>query len=238
MKGSQPTEPPPSRYAMLRPETAPPHGCLAAGGDLDQGRSSPIAAASSLAGSGGAACGGRPTRGPSCRSTAFMNRGVSTPQTARRLRVTRDAACGAVIAGCAERAGGRGSRPRCAGPTSACTALAGPASRSGTVERSSVGLRGHRESIPSRTECVEGGAGRARLLVGGRAVPIAGRAARDGSPADARRDRDFPRRVPRASRRGASHGPVAIPRSRALFHPVVLATSMRATLPRDRKDHP
>ena len=165
---------------MPRPETAPSHGCLAAGGDLEPGtilaayRSGIFPGRIRRAGCSG----GRPTREPSCRSTGSMNRGVSdvsddagsigSPATRRAARSSPDARSGPR---------GRGSRPRCAGRTSACTASAGStASRSGTVQRSSVGSTGRdrsalcrRVQVPSHAERVESGVGGARRLVGERA---------------------------------------------------------------------
>ncbi len=104
-----PIEPPPSRYAMPSPEMAPAHGCLAGGGDLEPGT---ILAAYRR--------GIFPWPDPDGRLLWWspdprailpldgFHESRSLRRTRRRgtFRVTHDEACGAVIAGCAERSEG------------------------------------------------------------------------------------------------------------------------------------
>ncbi len=101
-----PIEPPPSRYAMPSPEMAPAHGCLAGGGDLEPGT---ILAAYRR--------GIFPWPDPEGRllwwspdpravlplDAFHESRSLRRTRRCSRFRVTRDQACSAVIAGCAER---------------------------------------------------------------------------------------------------------------------------------------
>jgi leucyl/phenylalanyl-tRNA--protein transferase len=105
----QPVEPPPSRYAMPRPEDAPAHGCLAAGGDLEPG--------TVLAAYRGGIFPWPDPDGrllwwsPDPRAILPLD-GFHASRSLRRLmrrgvyRVSRDEACSAVISGCATRAEG------------------------------------------------------------------------------------------------------------------------------------
>jgi leucyl/phenylalanyl-tRNA--protein transferase len=106
---TRPIEPPPSRYAMPRPEAAPPHGCLAAGGDLEPG--------TILAAYRGGIFPWPDSDGrllwwsPDPRAVLPLDgfhasRSLRRVQRRARYRVTRDQACAAVIAGCADRAEG------------------------------------------------------------------------------------------------------------------------------------
>ena len=94
---------------MPRPETAPPHGCLAAGGDLEPGTI--LAAYRSGIFPWPDPEGRLLWWSPDPRAVLPLD-GFHESRSLRRLRrrdvyrVTRDAACGAVIAGCAERAEG------------------------------------------------------------------------------------------------------------------------------------
>lgn len=109
MSVTVPVEPPPSRYAMPRPEEAPPHGCLAAGGDLEPG--------TVLAAYRGGIFPWPDPDGrllwwsPDPRAILPLD-GFHASRSLQRLqrrgtyRVTRDEACAAVIAGCGERTEG------------------------------------------------------------------------------------------------------------------------------------
>jgi leucyl/phenylalanyl-tRNA--protein transferase len=107
--GTRPIEPPPSRYAMPRAELAPSHGCLAGGGDLEPGT---ILAAYR----GGIFPWPDPDGrllwwSPDPRAVLPLD-GFHESRSLRRVwrrgiyRVTRNQACAAVIAGCAERVEG------------------------------------------------------------------------------------------------------------------------------------
>lgn len=106
MNGLPPIEPPPSRYAMPSPELAPSHGCLAGGGDLEPGT---ILAAYRR---GIFPWPDRDGRllwwSPDPRAVLPLD-GFHESRSLRRVRgrgiyrITRDQACAAVIAGCAER---------------------------------------------------------------------------------------------------------------------------------------
>jgi leucyl/phenylalanyl-tRNA--protein transferase len=101
-----PVEPPPSRYAMPSAQLAPPHGCLAAGGDLEPG--------TILAAYRGGIFPWPDQEGrllwwsPDPRAVLPLG-AFHESRSLRRLRrrgiyrVTRDRACAAVIAGCADR---------------------------------------------------------------------------------------------------------------------------------------
>lgn len=109
MIATLPIEPPPSRYVMPRPETAPAHGCLAAGGDLEPG--------TVLAAYRGGVFPWPDPDGrllwwsPDPRAVLPLD-GFHESGSLRRVRrqaryrVTRNQACAAVIAGCADRAEG------------------------------------------------------------------------------------------------------------------------------------
>jgi leucyl/phenylalanyl-tRNA--protein transferase len=109
VNGRPPIEPPPSRYAMPRPDTAPAHGCLAAGGDLEPGT---ILAAYRAGIFPWPDPDGRLLWwSPDPRAVLPLD-GFHASRSLRRVRrrgtyrVTRDRACAAVIAGCADRAEG------------------------------------------------------------------------------------------------------------------------------------
>ncbi len=104
-----PIEPPPSRYAMPSAQLAPAHGCLAAGGDLEPG--------TILAAYRGGIFPWPDPEGrllwwsPDPRAVMPLDafhESRSLGRLRRRgvYRVTRDRACAAVIAGCADRAEG------------------------------------------------------------------------------------------------------------------------------------
>lgn len=104
-----PVEPPPSRYVMPPAESAPGHGCLAAGGDLEPGT---ILAAYRH--------GIFPWPDPDGRLLWWSpnprailpldgfhaSRSLARLRRAGRYRVTRDRDCAGVIAGCADRSEG------------------------------------------------------------------------------------------------------------------------------------
>lgn len=109
MNAVSPVEPPPSRYAMPRAEQAPPHGCLATGGDLEPGT---ILAAYRggifpWPDPGGRLLWWSPDPRAVLPLDAF-HESRSLRRVRRRgiYRITRDRACAAVIAGCADRAEG------------------------------------------------------------------------------------------------------------------------------------
>jgi leucyl/phenylalanyl-tRNA---protein transferase len=106
---ARPIEPSPSRYAMPRAEQAPPHGCLAAGGDLEPG--------TILSAYRGGIFPWPDPEGrllwwsPDPRAVLPLDgfhesRSLRRVRRRGRLRVTRDEACEAVIAGCGERVEG------------------------------------------------------------------------------------------------------------------------------------
>jgi leucyl/phenylalanyl-tRNA--protein transferase len=104
-----PTEPPPSRYVMPAPESAPSHGCLAAGGDLEPGT---ILAAYRQGIFPWPDPDGRLLWwSPNPRAILPLD-GFHTSRSLARLRrrgryvVTRDRDCAGVMAGCADRAEG------------------------------------------------------------------------------------------------------------------------------------
>ncbi len=105
----RPIEPPPSRYAMPSPESAPPHGCLAAGGDLEPGTI--LAAYRSGIFPWPDPDGRLLWWSPDPRAILPLD-AFHESRSLRRLRrrgvfrVTRDEACSAVIAGCADRTEG------------------------------------------------------------------------------------------------------------------------------------
>src|SRR5690606_14494718 len=102
----RPIEPPPSRYVMPPAELAPSHGCLAAGGDLEPGT---ILAAYRAGIFPWPDPTGRPLWWPPAPRAVLPLDGFHESRSLRRVRrrnafrVTRDEACAAVIAGCADR---------------------------------------------------------------------------------------------------------------------------------------
>ncbi len=109
MNSTRPIEPPPSRYVMPPPESAPHHGCLAAGGDLEPGT---ILAAYRRGIFPWPDPDGRLLWwSPDPRALLPLD-GFHESRSLRRLRrrgryrVTRDQACAAVIEGCADRVEG------------------------------------------------------------------------------------------------------------------------------------
>ncbi len=106
VNGTSPIEPPPSRYVMPAARSAPSHGCLAAGGDLEPGTI--LAAYRSGIFPWPDQDGRLLWWSPDPRAILPLD-GFHESRSLRRLRrlgryrVTRDQACAAVIAGCADR---------------------------------------------------------------------------------------------------------------------------------------
>jgi leucyl/phenylalanyl-tRNA--protein transferase len=109
VNGARPIEPPPSRYVMPPPESAPRHGCLAAGGDLEPG--TVLAAYRQGIFPWPDPDGRLLWWSPDPRAVLPLD-GFHESRSLRRVRhggvyrVSRDEACGAVIAGCGDRAEG------------------------------------------------------------------------------------------------------------------------------------